>query len=296
MAPAAARSFVVSTEPQLIRSRDNPSLVMVRRALRDPGAYRRDGALLWLEGDHLLRAGLARGLPLRQVLLTEAAWSRPGLRALARQAGRLLVLPDALFAELSTLESPAAIGALVERPAAAPLRGDVATVLLDRLQDAGNVGSILRSAAALGVVQVLALKGTAALWSPKVLRAGMGAHFGLQLQESLELRDLDALRLPWVATSSHAADLLHRATLPQPCAWVFGHEGLGVAPELMTRCAMTLRIAQPGGEESLNVAAAAAICLHESLRQREVLEEAAPEFPDPHGGQAGPGPGLGGAQ
>lgn len=259
----------MNREPLHIRSRDNPSLVQVRRALRDPGAYRRDDALLWLEGDHLLRAGLARGLPLRQVLLTEAAWSQPGLRALAQQAGRVLLLPDALFGELSTLESPAAIGALIERPSPAPLRGDAPTVLLDRLQDAGNVGSILRSAAALGVAQVVALKGTAALWSPKVLRAGMGAHFALQLHEGWLPQDLDGLHLPWVATSSHAADLLHRVTLPHPCAWIFGHEGQGVAPALMARCTMTLRIAQPGGEESLNVAAAAAICLHESLRQRD---------------------------
>ena len=105
----------MSGEPLHIRSRDNPSLVRVRRALRDPGAYRRDSGLLWLEGDHLLRAGVARGVALRQVLVTEAAWSQPALRALAQQGARVLVLPDDLFGELSTLPSPAAIGALVEQ-------------------------------------------------------------------------------------------------------------------------------------------------------------------------------------
>lgn len=258
----------MTTAVQPIRSRDNPSLAAVRRALRDPGAYHKDGALLWLEGDHLLRACLARDRPLQQVLVAETAWSQPALRELAMQAQRVLLLPDVLFRELSTLESPASIGALIERPPAAALRGDVPTVLLDRLQDPGNVGSILRSSAALGVQQVLALKGAAAFWSPKVLRAGMGAHFALQLHEGLLPDQLQALSLPWVATSSHAPTVLHRCTLPQPCAWVFGHEGQGVAPELMARCAMTVRVAQPGGEESLNVAAAAAICLHESVRQR----------------------------
>lgn len=254
--------------PLTIRSRDNPSLAMVRRALRDPGAYRREGALLWLEGDHLLRACLARGRTLQQALVAESAWARPELQALARQAQRVLLLPDDLHRELSTLESPAAIGALIERPSPGALRGDVATLLLDRLQDAGNVGSILRSAAALGVAQVAALKGTAALWSPKVLRAGMGAHFALQLHEGLSPDDLQDLPQPWVATSPHAPLLLHQCVLPQPCVWVFGHEGQGVAPQLMARCALTLRIPQPGGEESLNVAAAAAICLYEALRQR----------------------------
>ncbi len=255
--------------PLPIRSRDNPSLVQVRRALRDPGAYRRDGALIWLEGDHLLRACLARGRPLQQVLVAESAWAQPALRGLAEQAQRVLLLPDSMFKELSTLESPASIGALIERPAGTALRADLPTVLLDRLQDAGNVGSILRSAAALGVRQVVALKGTAATWSPKVLRAGMGAHFALHLHEGLQLDDLQPLTLPWVATSSHAPQLLHRCTLPAPCAWVFGHEGQGVSAPLMARCVLTLRIAQPGGEESLNVAAAAAICLHESVRQRD---------------------------
>jgi TrmH family RNA methyltransferase len=253
---------------QPIRSRDNPSLAAVRRALRDPAAYRRPGALLWLEGDHLIRACLARGRALQQVLVAESAWAQPALRALAQQGQRVLLLPDAYFRELSTLESPASIGALIERPPAIALRGDVPSVMLDRVQDAGNVGSILRSAAALGVQQVLALKGTAALWAPKVLRAGMGAHFGLQLHEGLQPDHLQALSLPWVATSPHAPELLHRCALPQPCCWIFGHEGQGVSPELMARCALRLRIAQPGGEESLNVAAAAAICLHESLRQR----------------------------
>jgi len=259
----------MTSGPQRIASRDNPSLVMVRRALRDPAAYRRAGALLWLEGDHLLRACVARGTALQQVLIAESAWDDAMLRALAQQARRVLLLPDALMRETGTLESPAPIGALVERPVAAALRPDAPAVVLDRLQDAGNVGSILRSAAALGVPQVVALKGTAALWSPKVLRAGMGAHFGLQLHEALDLDALQALRQPWVATSSHATALLHRSRLPQPCVWVFGHEGQGVAPALVQRCALVLRIAQPGGEESLNVAAAAAICLHESLRQRE---------------------------
>jgi RNA methyltransferase, TrmH family len=117
------------------------------------------------------------------------------------------------------------------------------------------------------VAQVLALQGTAALWSGKVLRAGMGAHFGLRLVEGLVLADLGVLALPLVATSSHATVALPDAPLPQRCVWVFGHEGQGVAPALAQRCALTVRIPQPGGEESLNVAAAAAVCLYESLRR-----------------------------
>jgi TrmH family RNA methyltransferase len=137
-------------------------------------------------------------------------------------------------------------------------------VVLDRLQDAGNVGAILRSAGAFGFRQVVALKGTAALWSPKVVRAGMGAHFGLSLFDAADPDLLDALQVPLVATSSHAGQWLHTSRLPWPCAWLFGHEGQGVAAEVAARAALAVRIVQPGGEESLNVAAAAAICLHAS--------------------------------
>jgi TrmH family RNA methyltransferase len=141
-------------------------------------------------------------------------------------------------------------------------------VVLDRVQDAGNVGAILRSAAAFGFTQIAALTGTALLWSPKVLRAGMGAHFGLRLVEGLSADALQALQVPLLVTSSHAGQWLHQARLPWPCAWVLGHEGQGVSPAIAGRAAGQLRIAQPGGEESLNVAAAAAICLHASAVSR----------------------------
>jgi TrmH family RNA methyltransferase len=179
-----------------------------------------------------------------------------------------LLLADALWSQLSGLGSPAGFACVLALPATPALDPLAATVVLDRLQDAGNAGSILRSAAALGVKQVLALKGTVALWSPKVLRAGMGAHFALGLVEGLSPDALGALKVPLLATSSHAGTRLPEAALPRPCAWVFGHEGQGVASELLARCALTLRIPQPGGEESLNVAAAAAICLYDAARRQ----------------------------
>ncbi|HEY8977909.1 MAG TPA: RNA methyltransferase, partial [Burkholderiaceae bacterium] len=147
------------------------------------------------------------------------------------------------------------------------VEADAPTVILDGLQDAGNVGTILRSAAALGFRQILALKGTAALWSPKVLRAGMGAHFGLALVEGAAIEDVATLGLPVVGTHLRDARWLHETALPRPLAWVFGHEGQGMSDAVTAACTLRVRIAQPGGEESLNVAAAAAMCLYESARQ-----------------------------
>jgi TrmH family RNA methyltransferase len=253
----------VSSEPVRITARDNPLLVGLRKVQRSGTAYRRAGEV-WIEGEHLCSALLAHRRPALQALVSESAWAQPTLRALAQAAPRVAVTSDVLFAGISELPSPAGIGFVVELPPAAALSPQVASIVLDRLQDAGNVGSILRSAAAFGFRQVLALEGCAGLWSPKVMRAAMGAHFGLDLLEGLKADDLQALQVPLLAASVQARTLLHEAKLPWPCAWVFGHEGQGLAPDVAARCAHALRIPQPGGEESLNVAAAAAICLYAS--------------------------------
>jgi TrmH family RNA methyltransferase len=250
------------TEPQVIRSAANAQLKDLRRLAQDSAAWRRQGQV-WLEGDHLCRAAAQRGVQPLLGVFAESFW--PAARAeWAHAAPKTIVLADSLFASVSGLESPARMGFVIPVPPAPDVEPAAASVVLDRLQDAGNVGSILRSAAAFGFGQVIALKGTAGLWSPKVVRAGMGAHFALKLIDGAGPELLDALSVPLLATSSHAGELLHRARLPWPCAWLLGHEGQGVAPDIAARAAMTVRIAQPGGEESLNVASAAAICLHAS--------------------------------
>lgn len=248
-----------------ISSRDNAFVKDLKRLAQDNTAYRKQGQV-WLEGDHLCRAALTRGLQPTTAVFSESFWPEAQSNY-AQAATKIIVTSDAIFADISGLESPSRMGFLLDLPVATGLIPEVATVILDRVQDAGNVGSILRSAAAFGFKQVLALKGTAALWSPKVLRAGMGAHFGLTLIEGLAPDTLQALQVPLVVTSSHQGQLLHQQTLPQPCAWVLGHEGQGVSEALMARATRSVRIAQPGGEESLNVAAAAAICLHASAAQ-----------------------------
>ncbi|HEY0858520.1 MAG TPA: RNA methyltransferase [Albitalea sp.] len=253
------------TSIKAISSRDNPLLQRLRKLAADPGAYRKLGEV-WIEGDHLCSAFVQRGGAASQAVVTEAAWERPALRDLASRAAAVAIVPQSLMDGVSTLESSAPVGFVVPWQGSGNLRRLEPSVVLDRLQDAGNVGNILRSASAFGFTQVIAMKGTAALWSPKVLRAGMGAHFGLNLVEGLDT--LAGLQVPLLAGSSHAAQALHEAALPWPCAWVMGHEGQGVSAELQSQCAMTLRIAQPGGEESLNVSAAAAICLYESARRR----------------------------
>ena len=252
--------------PLRIQSRDNALFKDFKRLAQDSGAWRRQGRL-WVEGDHLCRAALARGWRPELAVFSESFWPLAPAQ-LAQAAIKNVVFADGLMGALSALESPPPMAFVLPLPAAPALAPDAPTVVLDRVQDAGNVGSILRSAAAFGFTQVAALSGTAGLWSPKVLRAGMGAHFGLRLVDALTVPELAALRVPLLVTSSHQGQWLHRASLPRPCAWVLGHEGQGVQPALVERAALALRIAQPGGEESLGVAAAAAICLHASAVAR----------------------------
>ena len=249
-----------------ITSRDNGFIKDLKRLAREASAYRRLG-YVWLEGDHLCRAALTRGLRADTAVFSDSYWSETS-KEWAQTASKVVILPDALFAEISALESPAKMGFILPwQGAATQLQPGVATLVLDRVQDAGNVGAMLRSASAFGFAQVLALKGTAALWSQKVLRAGMGAHFGLHLVESASAADIAQLNVPLLATSSLQGAFLHQADLPWPCAWAMGHEGQGVGPEVASQAQLWVRIAQPGGEESLNVAAAAAICLHASALQ-----------------------------
>ena len=250
----------MASKLERITSASNPLIKELRKLSSDNTAYRKQGRV-WLEGDHLCRAALLRGFKPVLGLFSESFWAQYQ-SIWSHAAIKNIVVPDALLAQISGLESAASMGFVMDLPAQPMLQPTVASLILDRVQDAGNVGSMLRSAAAFGFGQVIALKGTAALWSPKVLRAGMGAHFGLQLLEGVEPDALQALSVPLVVTSSHAGVVLGQTRLPTPCAWVMGHEGQGVSEHLMAQAALKVRIAQPGGEESLNVAAAAAICLH----------------------------------
>lgn len=258
----------MAAEPLHISSRGNPLLVRLRKLAADPSAYRKHGVVL-LEGDHLCAAWLARGDgPVLQAIVSERGWQSQALRDLAVAGAQIAVVADDAMAGVGTLESPPAVAFLVAVPAQGVVRASEPTVILDRVQDPGNVGSVLRSAAAFGYTQAIALTGTAALWSAKVVRAGMGAHFGMSLLEGADETVLDELAVPLLGTSSHAAAPIDQSPLPWPCAWVFGHEGQGVAPAIARRCRHILGIAQPGGGESINVAAAAAICLYETARQR----------------------------
>lgn len=246
----------------IITSRDNALIKEVRKLAHDNMAYRKQGRV-WLEGLHLIDAVQTRRIRPAIAVFSESYWVNASGDQ-KNMADKNMIVSDSVFASISALESPAGVAVMVALPSISQVQSNLPTVVLDQVQDAGNVGSILRSAAAFGFQQVIAMKGSAALWSPKVVRAGMGAHFALHLVESVEVDILTHLQIPLLMTSSHQGEYLHQSQWPWPCGWVFGHEGQGVSQSVQQHAAHHVQIAQPGGEESLNVAAAAAICLHAS--------------------------------
>ena len=250
-----------------ITSRDNPLLARLRKLAADGTAYRKFGEV-WIEGEHLCSAFIQHGGAVPQAVISESGWQQTALRQLASAAGEVAVVPDALMAGLSTLESPAPVCFAVPWAGAGTLDVDSPSVVLDRLQDAGNVGNILRSAAAFGFTQIIAIKGTAALWSPKVLRAGMGAHFHLECFAGVDLGGFTATfpgRL--IATQLKARQSVFDTDLTGLIGLIFGNEGAGLSQTLLGKVASVVAIPMPGQTESLNIAAAAAVCLFERVRQ-----------------------------
>jgi TrmH family RNA methyltransferase len=256
-----------------ITSRDNAFYKELKLLAGSSQARRKAGQTL-LDGVHLCQAWLdLSGMPAHGVV-SEGALDNPEVAVIVRRAedggAPVTVLPDALFGALSQVEHGIHLVFVVPTPA--PRRPDrlaVDAVLLDGVQDPGNVGSILRSAGAAGVKQVFCAPGTAFCWSPKVLRAAMGAHFVLDIFENVELAPLvkDAA-VPVLATSGYAAAPLWDVDLSGPVAWLLGHEGQGVSGDLLALAAHRVAVPHAGQVESLNVAACAAVCFFERLRQR----------------------------
>jgi TrmH family RNA methyltransferase len=254
---------------KIVESRANRHFQELRRLVSSASGRRASG-LAFIEGVHLCRAYLEHGQRPRSVVCAQSALSHPEVAALTDEARAedVVLLADALFASLSPLEKAPGVAFVIEIPEVSGVRIAASAVLLDRLQDPGNLGSILRSAAAAGVTTIVCSRGTVDAWSPKALRAGMGAQFGLSIGEDRNLLEvLEGSSVAAVATSSHAPSSVFEADLRRDIAWLFGNEGQGVDATLERRCEH-LAIPQPGGEESLNVAAAAAICLFEQVRQR----------------------------
>lgn len=253
-----------------ISSRDNPFFKELARLAGSARQRHKSGQML-LDGVHLLDACLAAGeLPLHLVV-TRAALQDTEVAALLQQLPGvpLAQLDDSLFAEISELKTPSGILAVVAKPQP---KSSVAhsrfCLLLEDVQDPGNLGSMIRTAAAAGCDAAFLSKGCADAWSPRVLRAGMGGHFVLDIHESADLLAVTAAFPGTVyAAAPGAREALYDCDLRGNLAFAIGNEGAGLSGELQ-RAAQPVAIPMPGRVESLNAAAATAVCLFEAVRQR----------------------------
>jgi len=253
---------------KLIQSRDNPFYKGLKR-LAESGRERRKTGRTLLDGVHLVEAYEKACGPVETLIVAESAPA--GGEIAAYVAGReTIVLADALLRDLGLVDTPSGLLAVAAMPAATvAVDREKDAILLDGVQDPGNVGAILRTAAAAGVGQALLSPGCAAAWSPKVLRAGQGAHFALAIHEDADLGAFMAdYRGTTAVTCLDDATPLYDACWDGPLAWVFGAEGQGVRGELLAAARLRVRIPMPGAVESLNVGAAAAVCLFEALRRK----------------------------
>lgn len=266
-----------------IESRDN-ALVKRVRALSASARERRKLGETLLDGPHLLAEALRRQWPLKTVLFSDSGLRNAEIAALATQIEAsapatptpCVNLADPVFAQLSPVDTPSGVLAIIELPVPSlpeQLQGSV--VVLDGVQDSGNLGSILRTAAAAGIADILLGEGCAQAWSPRALRAGMGAHFVLRIHEQLDLlAALEGFHGDVLATAlGSGARELYALDLNRPVAWLFGGEGQGLSPALLARADERVLIPMAAGVESLNVGAAAAVCLFEQLRQRGASSE-----------------------
>lgn len=261
-----------------LTSRDNPFFRQLIK-LEDSGRQRRAVGLTLLDGIHLISAyRLALGPP-ETLIVSESGCENMEIKRLLAEWGvdvDMVVLSDVLFREASPVKTPTGIMALISIPPVSTIPvhkdGESFCVLLEAMQDPGNLGSILRSAAAAGASDVYLSDGCADAWSPKTLRAAMGAHFLLRIHEQSDLAEVArAFNGKVIATTLKARISLYQTRLTGPVAFVFGNEGVGLSDTVLQATSEQINIPMPGGTESLNAAAAAAVCFFERVRQIEKL-------------------------
>lgn len=253
-----------------ITSADNPRFKALLKLMQSSRERRKAGLSL-LDGVHLIETYRDHlGLP-EEVVVSKSGLKNHEINNLINELRELppLLLSDELFYRLSSVATPTGVIAAVRTPQPQDMLDDPGPcVLLEGIQDPGNMGSILRSAAAAGMRDVFLSRNCVHSWSPRVLRAGMGAHFMLSIYEGVDLLALTKrFRGRVIATSHHSSQSVFETDLTGKVGLLFGSEGTGLSQELLAAAHDVVAVPMPGKTESLNAAAATAVCLFERVRQ-----------------------------
>lgn len=251
----------------IIRARDNPRVKRWAKLASD-SRFRRNERRVLVEGPHLVAEALQAGLKMHAVLVSESGLKRREIRQLIG-AREPVILADPVFGLVADAEAPPGIAAefevsQMEREKSGP------ALFLEGIQDPGNVGGIVRTAAAFGSAEVVLDRACADPWSPKALRAGMGGHFRLAVRQVADLAQcLEEFGGTTICAVSSGGMPLKALELQGRIGWIFGAEGRGVSEALAARARLRATIPMARGTESINVAAAAAICLYENFARKE---------------------------
>ncbi len=258
---------------KIITSQDNPLVRHIIQLTQD-NHYRQNQQQAVIEGIHLVASLMnQRDDSVVSIIYSQEKQDNQEIKEIAqRYADRLIEVPHQLYKKISTLQAPDGILAIIQieniqLPSISP---DRFCLVLDTIQDPGNVGTLFRSAVASGFNTIVLSTGCAHAWSPKVIRAGMGAHFKLAIYEGVELEQLLAMETGrvWVAALSTTSKIYHTVNLSQPFTLIVGNEGAGVNQQLLNRYYQHLSIPMQENTESLNAAVAGSIIMFESQRQR----------------------------
>jgi TrmH family RNA methyltransferase len=243
----------------VLTSKDNPK-VQHWRKLAEDARYRRAEKRALIEGPHLLEAALQHGCKPIAVLATPEAKVAASLKP--------VLVSEGVFRSIVDAETPQGVAAEIAIPERKP--GSAVRVFLEGVQDPRNVGAIIRTAAAFGVGRVVLDKACADPWSPKALRAGMGGHFAISIKVKSDLGEqLNAFKGHLLCTVPRDGMPIEEADLSGKVGWIFGGEGKGLSEETLRQVPLRVTIPMAAGTESLNVAAAAAICLYETFSRSD---------------------------
>jgi TrmH family RNA methyltransferase len=242
----------------VLTSRENPKVKHWTRLASD-ARYRKSEGRALLEGPHLVAAWRQTRAKAAAIIVTEQALEKKEISDLAGMTP--VIVSEGVFSSIVDAENPPGIAAEIAIPE--PKRSDGDVVFLEGVQDPGNVGAIIRSAAAFGIGEVVLDQACADPWSPRALRAGMGGHFALAIRQVARL-DVAGFDGTLLCTVVRGGTSLRETKLKGRLGWIFGGEGRGVSPQLEKLVGTKLTIPITPGAESLNVAAAAAICFYAS--------------------------------
>ncbi len=253
-----------------IASKENPLFKSILRLARSSRARREEGRII-LDGIHLVQCYLERfGGEGLELVVKRSAANHPEIMALADRVPAA-TMSDSLFDQAAPVRSPVGVLALAPLPHLLPPVAERGfQVLLDGVQDPGNVGAILRSAAAAGARTAHLSNACADPWAPKALRGGMGAQFLLDIRPHQTLTSVVAnLQVKLIACTAEAECSVYDADLRGEVAFIIGGEGAGISAGLLLNAHQKVRVPMRDGIESLNAGVAAAICFYEWSRQNQ---------------------------